>query len=209
MKRVKAAWALAVIFLEFVMAAPVPGFSQSRTLTRIGYVDIDRIMETYIDRFFTSEIEWRERYLSEIKVPSMVFTGQAREEELERWLQEHSRSLDYLKSNQEHWKRSGEVRDQKLLEQLHADIIQSVRKTAVMEGFSIIISNTGNFVYGTVEVDLTGKVLFRLDSQLLERQRTDPPLLWGGDAEWVTGDHNAYRNRHWYRYEDSDEYADD
>jgi len=194
---------ISFLLAGFTMAGPDSGFTQSRLLTKVGYVDIDRLTEAYITRFFNWEIEWRERYLSEIRVPPRFLTGQAREEELENWILEHCRSLDYLKSSLEQWERNGEIYDPDLREQLHYDILLAIRKTAVMEGFSIIISNTGNFVYGTDEAELTGKVLFRLDSQLMDRQTGDPPLLRGhGQHRGALGE---YENWYWYRSEDPSE----
>jgi hypothetical protein len=123
----------AVLAAALILGIPASGRAQSRLLTRMGYVDMQRIMEAYIERFFTREIEWRE-----------------------------------------HWERTGEVPDDGLREQMIEDIMQAVRRTAVVEGFSMVLDTTGSFVYGASEVDLTGKVLSRLESRLLDRLRGEP-----------------------------------
>lgn len=123
----------AVLAAALILGIPASGGAQSRLLTRVGYVDMQRIMDTYIERFFTHEIEWRE-----------------------------------------HWERTGEVPDDGLREQMIEDIMQAVRRTAVVEGFSMVLSTTGNFVYGASEADLTGKVLSRLESRRLDRLRGGP-----------------------------------
>ena len=52
--------------------------------------------------------------------------------------------------------------------------MEAIKKTSELEGFSLVLDNSGNFVYGSEDINLTDKVLFRLDEKLLDLQNIDP-----------------------------------
>ena len=57
---------------------------------------------------------------------------------------------------------------------IQRDIMNAIRKTSEVEGFNLILDKTGNFIYGTEDIDLTDKILFRLDEKLMELQNSNP-----------------------------------
>ncbi len=69
---------------------------------------------------------------------------------------------------------TGELEEELILEIVERDIMAAIRKTSELEGFSLILDNTGNFIYGSEDVNLTDRVLFRLDEKLLDLQNTEP-----------------------------------
>lgn len=58
------------------------------------------------------------------------------------------------------------MKNDRVAEIVENDILNAVRKTAEVEGFSIVLERSGNFVYGSPEVDLTDRVLARLQREL-------------------------------------------
>jgi len=154
-----------------ILTGPYAVPARSQMLTNVGYINIDRLMGIYIERFFDREIEWREDYILEIGGRSSVFMSQNREEKLNLKIQEHRRYLEYLKYHRDYWRTNGQLTDSSLRNSLYSAIKQAIHNTAISEGVSIIISNSGNFVYGSEEVDLTAKVLFRLESSLIDQQQ--------------------------------------
>jgi hypothetical protein len=151
--------------------------ARSQLLTKVGYVDLVVINKTYTSQFFEREIEWRERHLTELETDATPFAGRQRMDEFKRNERAYELSLEYLRENWIHWKNTGYVRDEVLRTLIQHEILQAVRKTGIIEGFSIILTNTGNFVYGSDEVNLTDKVLFRLNSLMLDRYKGVPALI--------------------------------
>ena len=79
-----------------------------------------------------------------------------------------------LRYNLLFWDRTGEIRDDIILQIIQRDLIESIKKTSELEGFSMVLDNTGNFIYGSEDINLTDRVLFRLDEKLLDLQNNEP-----------------------------------
>ena len=77
------------------------------------------------------------------------------------------------------WESNEEIRDDIIYQIVQRDIMEAIKKTSELEGFSLILDNTGNFIYGSEDINLTDKILFRLDEKLLELQNKEPlaPLM--------------------------------
>jgi hypothetical protein len=72
---------------------------------------------------------------------------------------------------------TGDVRDDNLFNIIQINIMDAIKKTSELEGYSLVLDNTGNFVYGSEDINLTDKVLFRLEEKLLDRSEQDPAAV--------------------------------
>jgi hypothetical protein len=81
-----------------------------------------------------------------------------------------------IRYNQLFWQRSGEIRDDIIFQIIQRNLMDSIKKTSELEGFSLILDNTGNFIYGSEDINLTDNVLFRLEEKLLELQESEPQV---------------------------------
>jgi Skp family chaperone for outer membrane proteins len=79
-----------------------------------------------------------------------------------------------LKDNMSYWNSNGDVKDEIIFQIVRRDIIEAIKKTSELEGFNLVLDKTGNFVYGSDDINLTTKVLFRLDEKLLDLQSKAP-----------------------------------
>jgi len=135
---------LVFILVSVCVLITFAAYPQARLLSKVGFVDLDRIHFEYAARYLDGEISRRE------KSP----------EEHQR---EHRETVASLRRDKEHLARTGELRSDRVSEIVENDIlINAVRKTAEVEGFSIVLERSSNFVYGSPEVDLTDRVLARL-----------------------------------------------
>jgi Skp family chaperone for outer membrane proteins len=165
----------AALFVLALLLIPALGFSV--TLVRVGYINLDTIIEKYTVKYLNAEIEMREGYISQLQ--SQYSTGYAKMSERDRMdslqkIRDQRDTLGMLKSNKSRWESSGEVKDEIVTQIVQRDIMDSIKKTSELEGFSIVLDNTGNFIYGSDDINLTNKVLFRLDEKLLDLQSRAP-----------------------------------
>jgi Skp family chaperone for outer membrane proteins len=156
-----------ILFLLFsaCLLAPVNAHPQARLLSKTGFVDLDRIVYEYATSYLDSEIARREKSLELVResTPSRRARDPKEEHEsIEEKIREHREALGSLRRDRDHLARTGELRSNHLAEIVETDVLNAVRKTAEIEGFSIVLDTWGNFVYGSPEVDLTDKVLLRL-----------------------------------------------
>jgi Skp family chaperone for outer membrane proteins len=163
------------LFFLFFMAIPVTLFPI--TLVRVGYIDLDIIISSYTTKYLNTEISIREEYISQLQTEyndRYYRMPEMEENQLLSNLQKHRRALNMLKYNNYLWENTEELSDEIIYQIVQRDIMEAIKKTGELEGFSIILDKTGNFIYGSEDVNLTDKVLFRLDEKLLDLQSTEP-----------------------------------
>jgi len=168
------------------MAIPVTLFPI--TLVRVGYIDLDTIISSYTTKYLNTEISIREEYVSQLQTEyndRYYRMSEMEENQLLSNLQKHRRALNMLKYNNYLWENTEELSDEIIYQIVQRDIMEAIKKTGELEGFSIILDKTGNFIYGSEDVNLTDKVLFRLDEKLLDLQSTEPvaPLSLESERE--------------------------
>ena len=155
----------------------VPLFAYPITLVRVGYIDLDLLIQTYTEKYLETEIALRSDYLSQLqgeyneKYYSMT---EAEKREFQIKINDQRNTLSTIRYNQMFWRRSGEIRDEIIFQIIQLNLMESIKKTGELEGFSMILDNTGNFIYGSEDINLTDKVLFRLEEKLLELQESEP-----------------------------------
>ena len=155
---------LIYILVSICVLVPFAAYSQARLLSKVGFVDLDRIVFEYASRYIDGEIAKREKSLGLIRESPLEKTQYEVEKnnaDGERVGENHA-SIASLKRDRNHLAKTGELRDNQLAEIVEKNILNAVRKTAEVEGFSVVIDRSGNFVYGSQEVDLTERVLQRL-----------------------------------------------
>jgi Skp family chaperone for outer membrane proteins len=167
------------IFISLLTAAfiLVPFFSFSITLVRVGYVDLDVIILTYTTRYLETEISTRENYTSFLQEEYNQQYFRLDEEERADYqskLKDHYAVLNMLRYNKVLWDSTEDIRDDIIFEIVQRDIMGAIKKTGELEGYSLVLDNTGNFIYGSEDINLTDNVLFRLDEKLLDIQNNDP-----------------------------------
>jgi len=95
-------------------------------------------------------------------------------EEMRTKIRDQNEVLQVLRYNQNALQSSGNIEDKNLLQIIESNIMEAIKKTSELEGFSLIIDKTGNFIYGSDDINLTDKVFFRLDEKLLDLQNHEP-----------------------------------
>lgn len=175
-------------FLFFLLFMIIPVTLFPLTLVRVGYIDLDVIILSYTTKYIDTEISVREEYVSQLQ--SDYNDRYFRMSEMEKSqllsnLQKHRRELNMLKYNRYLWENTEELSDEIIYHIVQRDIMEAIKKTGEIEGFSLILDNTGNFIYGSEDINLTDKVLFRLDEKLLDLQSTEPvaPLSLESERE--------------------------
>jgi Skp family chaperone for outer membrane proteins len=162
------------IILAFFL---IPSLIFAITLVRVGYIDLDLIISTYTTKYLETEISFRNEYLTglQLQYSSGYFDLTEGERfELQLRINDQREVLDMLHYNLFLWENSEELKDDIVYQILQRDIMEAIQKTSELEGYSLILDNTGNFIYGTEDVNLTDNVLFRLDEKLLDIQDDDP-----------------------------------
>jgi Skp family chaperone for outer membrane proteins len=94
--------------------------------------------------------------------------------DLQRRIMDHDEALELLQYNKYYLDSTGDIDDDIIFQIVQRDIMEAIKKTSELEGYSLVIDNTGNFIYGSEDVNLTDKVLFRLDEKLLDLQESEP-----------------------------------
>lgn len=167
---------LLLFTLALLMFLPA-GSAVSISLVRVGYMDVERVLTTYTRNYFDTMIEVQENQLSELESEynSKFYTMGYREKaDMEAQLRNFRDELRNLRLNRRVFQSTGEIRDDGIFNTVQKDIMDAVKKTSELEGFSLVLDKTGNFVYGSEEIDLTDKVLFRLDEYLLDLREQQP-----------------------------------
>jgi Skp family chaperone for outer membrane proteins len=167
-----AVFAAALTVLLPAVAFPV-------TLVRVGYINLESIIQTYTVKYMSKEIEIRTAYLAQLQTNYNINYAKMSEKdrnEALRKIKDQMDVIELLKNNVSYWNGNGDVKDEFIFQIVQRDIIEAIKKTSELEGFSLVLDKTGNFVYGSDDIDLTAKVLFRLDEKLLDLQ-SKPPLV--------------------------------
>ena len=155
----------------------IPFYTFPITLVRVGYIDMDIIIKTYTDKYLETEISIRENYILELQSNYNIeyySLSEFEKEQVQESLREQRSILNMLRYNRAVWLNTQELRDDLIYQIVQRDIIEAIQKTSELEGFNLILDNTGNFVYGSEDINLTDKVLFRLDEKLLDLQNKEP-----------------------------------
>jgi len=163
------------IFLVIFLLIPLVVFPV--TLVRVGYIDLDFIIKTYTGKYIETEIFMRDDFTRQLQnsYNTNYYTlSESEKRELQQILQEQRSVLNMLRYNQYLWDNTEEIRDEVIYHIVQRDIMEAIKKTSELEGFNLILDNTGNFVYGSEDINLTDKVFFRLDEKLLDLQNKDP-----------------------------------
>jgi Skp family chaperone for outer membrane proteins len=180
-----------VLILSVVFIILLPLYAAwSITLVRVGYIDVDVVVETYTERYLEAEIAMREVYVQEIKndYDNRYYEMSSYERsELRRQIDDQQETLSLLTYNSYLLRNTGSVRDSLIIRIVQRDIMEAIKKTSELEGFSLVLDNSGNFVYGSEDINLTERVLFRLDEKLLDLQNSIPLAPLELELEDVSG----------------------
>jgi Skp family chaperone for outer membrane proteins len=163
----------------FAVLLFLPAFAFPVTLVRVGYIDLESIIQNYTVKYMSTEIEIRTMYASQLQ--TNYNTNYARMSEKDRnetlrKIRDQRDAITLLKNNMSYWNSNGDMKDEIIFQIVQRGIIEAIKKTSEIEGFSLVLDKTGNFVYGSDDINLTTKVLFRLDEKLLDLQ-SKPPLV--------------------------------
>jgi Skp family chaperone for outer membrane proteins len=166
-----------IFFTAIFLFLIVPFFVYPITLVRVGYIDLDLLIQTYTEKYLETEISMRNDYLTQLQIEynEKYYSMSASERnEYQLKLNDQRNTLSMIRYNQLFWQRSGEIRDDIVFQIIQRNLMDAIKKTSELEGFSLILDNTGNFIYGSEDINLTDKVLFRLEEKLLELQEAEP-----------------------------------
>ena len=103
--------------------------------------------------------------------------------EIQIKINDQRNTLSMIRYNQLFWERSGEIRDEIIFQIIQRNLMEAIKKTSELEGFSLILDNTGNFIYGSEDINLTDRVMFRLEEKLLELQESEPLIPLSQEIE--------------------------
>jgi Skp family chaperone for outer membrane proteins len=169
-KRILICLAVYVLF-----ATPVV-YSKTMSYSKVGFMDFDTVLTTYTEKFLELGIRIIEDAVLKLENDYAREFGKYTEGERNTaWIriQERKAELERYRACMQVWKISGEIEDDSILEMVQRDIMTAIKKTSVLEGFSLILDKTGNFIYGNEEADITNRVLFKLDEKLLNLQNNE------------------------------------
>jgi Skp family chaperone for outer membrane proteins len=127
----------------------------------------------------SAEIETRTAYAAELQANyNTNYSRMSEKDRVEtlRRIKDQRDAIALLKNNMSYWNSNGDFMDEIIFQIVQRDIIEAIKKTSEIEGFNLVLDKTGNFVYGSDDINLTSKVLFRLDEKLLDLQGK-PPLV--------------------------------
>jgi Skp family chaperone for outer membrane proteins len=147
------------------------------TLVRVGYIDIDAVVDTYTYRYLETEIEIRQEFIRRLQDTyrdEFYDISTSERKGLQRQIDDQKEVLSLLMYNSYLLESTSNIRDSLILQIVRRDIMEAIKKTSEIEGFSLVLDNSGNFVYGSDDINLTDKVLFRLDEKLLDLQSSKP-----------------------------------
>ncbi|HUT65213.1 MAG TPA: OmpH family outer membrane protein [Spirochaetota bacterium] len=160
-----------------VFLVPAVGLTKTAHFIQAGYVDLETIVRSYTPKYLDKEIALMQEAIGRSTTASYnsgfytISDGELCE--ARALLQERRSGLDRLRNNKRSWNSCGELGDAKIAERIQKDIMDAIRKTGIIEGYSLIFDSTDNLLYGSDEVDLTKKVLFKLDERLLDYAKSD------------------------------------
>lgn len=166
------------IFLYLsVMFLLIPYSIFSITLVRVGYLDLAQLIQTYTTRYMETEIVIRENYINQLQktyIQNYNYLSVQEKIEFQNKMRDQKDVLEMLRYNAMLWGDTGDIRDEIIDQIVQRDIMNAIKKTSEMEGFNLILDKTGNFIFGSEDINLTEKVLFRLEEKLLDIQSGEP-----------------------------------
>ena len=176
-------WTFLFVLLVFMI---IPFLVYPITLVRVGYIDLDFLISTYTEKYLETEIALRSDYLSLLQSEyneKYYSMNETEKNDFQAEINEQRNTLSMIRYNQLFWQRSGEIRDEIIFQIIQRNLMESIKKTSELEGFSLILDNTGNFIYGSEDINLTDNVLFRLEEKLLELQESEPRVPISSELE--------------------------
>jgi Skp family chaperone for outer membrane proteins len=141
------------------------------TLVRVGFIDLDSIISRYTVKYIETQISVRESYVNKLtdEYNRRYFSLTPDERRnLQTMIQDHKNVLETFIYNLNYFKANETVQDSLIKQIIQRDIMSAIQKTSELEGFHLILDKTGNFIYGSEDINLTEKVLFRLEDKLLD-----------------------------------------
>jgi len=165
-----------VFILLLFLLLPISNL-RAITLVRVGYIDIDIVVETYTVRYLETEIMIRQEFIQQLQDTYRFEYDDLsiiERMDLQQQINEQKDVLSLLSYNSYLHESTGSIRDSLILQIVQRDIMEAIKKTSELEGFSLVLDNSGNFVYGSEDINLTDKVLFRLDEKLLDLESSEP-----------------------------------
>ena len=168
----------------------VPFIIYPITLVRVGYIDLDSLIKTYTEKYLETEISMRNDYLGKLQEEyntKYYSMSESEKNDYQIKINDQRDTLSMIRYNQLFWQRSGEFKDEIIFQIIQRNLMDSIKKTSELEGFSLILDNTGNFIYGSEDINLTDKVLFRLEEKLLELQEGEPAVPLSSEIEENAG----------------------
>jgi Skp family chaperone for outer membrane proteins len=160
------------IFLLFIICLiPLIGLAKTAQFIKVGYINLDKIIQTYAARYLEVEIKLLKNSISQLPAiynANYLALTEKEKSEIQLKLQEYNSKLKTLKSNKYLLDVNGKIMDDAIFERIQKDIMEAIRKVSILEGYSLVLDSTDNFVYGNDDVNLTDKVLFKLDEKLLK-----------------------------------------
>lgn len=163
---------LAVLFFLI----PFCMFPKTMSYMKVGFVDIDLLFQSYIPKYLDAEIRTVDGSISRLRAMCDSNYFKISEKELEAMqekLLEQSSKLSNLQSVKSFWEKTNLISDELIFEKIQNKIMETIKKTCVLEGYSLLLDRTGNFVYGSEDIDLTHRVLFRLEEKLLDMPHSE------------------------------------
>ena len=166
----------AVLLLVIFSLVPLVVFPKTVRYMKIGYVDLEKIIQTYTVNYLETEIKLLEDSISLLQHTyntNYFNLSELERNEIRNKLQEQNSKLSMLRSNRYFWDMNGEIMDDIIFEVIQRDIMDAIEKISILEGYSLVFDKSGNFIYGSEDINLTNKVLFRLDEKLLNLQSSE------------------------------------
>jgi len=167
---------LVICMAVYVLLVTSVVHPKTMSYSKVGFVDLDTILKAYTTKCLELGTQITEDSILNLEKDYARELGKYSEGERNNaWIkiQEKKAELERYRACMQLWKISGEIEDDGILEMVQRDIMAAIKKTSVLEGFSIILDKTGNFIYGNEDADLTNRVLFRLDEKLLNMQNNE------------------------------------
>lgn len=161
---------LGIVFIVILFSSPC---AFPITLVRVGFIDLDVIISRYTLKYIETQISVRERYVNQLTEEynqRYFFLNPDERRNLQIMIQDHKNVLDTFIYNLSYFKINETIQDSLIKQIIQRDIMKAIQKTSELEGFHLILDNTGNFIYGSEDINLTEKVLFRLEDRLLNMQ---------------------------------------
>lgn len=163
-------WLFGVVFFVILFSSAVVF---PITLVRVGFIDLDAIISRYTVKYIETQISVRERYVNQLTDEynrRYFILSPDERRNLQIRIQDHKNVLETFIYNLSYFKINETVQDSLIKQIIQRDIMSAIQKTSELEGFHLILDNTGNFIYGSEDINLTEKVLFRLEDRLLNMQ---------------------------------------